>query len=132
MLIGLRPQNFPMELEVDFLVQYILKNFAQHTNAEIRLAFDLAIAGRLDLDPKEVPCYENFHAGYFGRIMTAYVGWAKQTYKLLPDKSKPAKEYRAAQQEADWQLDLRLQWAHYLLKQVNKFPCMLNLRRREA
>lgn len=132
MLIGLRPQNFPVDLEVDFLVQYILKNFAGHTNAEIRLAFDLAVAGRLPLDARELSCYENFSVAYFGRIMTAYRIWAGETHKSLPDKVKEPKQYRTAAQEADWQLDLKLQWAHYLLKEINRFPCKLKLRRDEA
>lgn len=132
MLIGLRPHNFPVDLEIDFLVQYILKNFAGHTNAEIRLAFDLAVAGRLQLDPRELSCYENFSVAYFARIMMAYVAWARETYKLLPDQAKAPKAYRTPAQEADWQLDLKMQLAHYLLKEVNKFPCKLKLRRDEA
>lgn len=129
MLIGLRPVNFPQGIEIDFLVQYILKNFAGHTNQEIRLAFDLAVAGRLSLDLRDVNCYENFSVAYFARIMQAYIAWARETYTLLPDK-RPLKT-RTAEEEAVWRLDLNLGFALYLLKQVNKFPCKLKMNRHE-
>ena len=130
MLLGLRPQNYPVGLEADFLTQYIVKNFASHTNAEVRLAFDLAVAGRLALDAREVSCYENFSVAYFARIMQAYIAWARETYQLLPDK-RPVPR-RTPEQEASWHLDIKLGWAFHCLKEINKFPCKLKLSTREA
>lgn len=122
MVIGLRPQNLPTGLDKDFIHAFILKNFGHVTAAEVRLAFDLAMTGRLDLDPRDLSCYENFTVAYFGRIMVAYAAWARETYKLLPDKVPPAKK-RTAAEEAAWKLDLNLGFALYLLNQVNKLPC---------
>lgn len=70
----------PTQEEFDFLKIFILRNYPGHTVDEIRLAFDLAIAGKLDVDAK---CYENFSCEYFGRIMTAYRKWASNEAKNL-------------------------------------------------
>lgn len=127
MCIGLRPQNLPVDLDKDFIHAFILKNFGDFTGAEVRLAFDLAMSGRLDLDPRDLSCYENFTVAYFGRIMASYRTWARETFKQLPDKT-PKPKKRTPAEEAAWRLDLNLGYALYLLKDVNKFPCKLPLR----
>jgi hypothetical protein len=42
---------------------------------EIKLAFEWAVSGKLSIDAK---CYENFSCEYFGRIMKAYIEYARQ------------------------------------------------------
>lgn len=126
MLIGLRAHHLPVGLDMDFLTQFILKNFAAHTNAEIRLAFDLAVAGRLAIEPRDVSCYDVFSPAYFGRIMSAYVAWARETHKLLPDH-RPAR-HRTAEQQAAFDLDVKLGWAFHCLQEINRFPCKLHLK----
>lgn len=79
--IGLRSENWPGEEEKALLVLHIVKEYGQHTAAEIRLAFDMALAGKLGL--KEVSCFENFSCLYFSTIMNAYRAWAKEEYKQI-------------------------------------------------
>lgn len=86
----------PTQEEFDFLKIFILRNYPGHTVDEIRLAFDLAIAGKLDVDAK---CYENFSCEYFGRIMTAYRKWASNEAKNLP---KITQEPQVEPKPADW------------------------------
>jgi hypothetical protein len=87
-LIGLRGENYPKGLDKDFLHTYILENYGGHTGAEIRLAFTMAIQGKLDLEEKDITCYENFSTLYFSRIMSAYRGWAAEAVKHLPKKAE--------------------------------------------
>ena len=79
--IGLRAQNWPDELEKAVLLEHISTNYGNHTTEEIRLAFDMAIADRLDIDT--VNCYENFSCVYFSGIMNAYRKWAAVQHKEI-------------------------------------------------
>lgn len=96
MISGVRGVNVPTQEAFDFLKIFIIRNYPGHTVDEIRLSFDLAIAGKLDVDAK---CYENFSCEYFGRIMTAYRKWAINEAKNLPVITQ---EPQAAPKEADW------------------------------
>ena len=93
LLVGLRAQNLPSAEETAVLFQFIRFNYSGHTVAEIKLAFDLAMTGKLEVDAK---CYENFSCEYFGRIMSAYRGWA--TPKVVPIKS----EVKQIEAPVDW------------------------------
>lgn len=86
LLIGLRPQNYPDGGEKEFLHRYIAQNWGVHRLGEVRLAFDLAIQGKLNIDPKDVNCYENFSVLYFGRIMSAYRQHALELVKQIRGK----------------------------------------------
>jgi hypothetical protein len=86
--IGLRSQNWPSDEEKGVLIQHIIKNYGGHTVEEIKLAFDMAITGRLDV---EVNCYENFSCLYFSNIMSAYREWAKEEYKQF-EAAQPISE----------------------------------------
>lgn len=77
MKVGLRGDNWPTEIEKGLLIDFILKNYSGHTCEEITLAFEMALTGKLNLDEKEIPCYENFSCMYFAKIMNAYREWAK-------------------------------------------------------
>src|SRR5262245_20635761 len=68
-LVGLRGQNLPDEYEKEILIKFIVTKYGGHTAAEIRLAFEKAVSGELDID---ATCYENFSVLYFSRIMNAY------------------------------------------------------------
>lgn len=78
-LVGLRGNNLPGEHETTILVNYIVQYYGGHTPEEIRLAFEKAISGELDLD--DVTCYENFSVLYFSKIMSAYRLWATEQYQ---------------------------------------------------
>jgi hypothetical protein len=74
-LVGLRGNNMPSEEEKFVLLNFIRSNFGNQTPEEIKLAFEWAVSGKLAIDAK---CYENFSCEYFGRIMKAYVDFARQ------------------------------------------------------
>lgn len=93
-LVGIRSANLPEKAEKAVLINFIKTNYGGHTPAEVRLAFEMAVGGRLNCDP--VP-YENFSVLYFCSVMNAYRLWAAQEYretiieapleqKLLTDK----------------------------------------------
>lgn len=81
--VGLRANNFPTDGEKEVLLEHIITNYGNHTPEEVKLAFDMAIAGKLELEDKEVTCYENFSCLYFSKILNAYRRWATQTHQQL-------------------------------------------------
>lgn len=87
--IGIREANLPNEIEFGVLVDHIIQNYGTHTPAEIRLAFDMAISGKLDVDPV---CYENFSCLYFSSIMNAYRKWASQAHDHILRERQPYEE----------------------------------------
>ena len=88
-LVGLRGNNMPTEEEKFVLLNFIRSNFGNQTPEEIKLAFELALSGKLGIDAK---CYENFSCEYFGRIMNAYIEYARQETKTVPKEIEPPKE----------------------------------------
>lgn len=117
-LIGLRAQNFPDEIETQILLGFITENYGGHTPAEIKLAFEMAITRKLDA---EVNCYENFSVTYFVSIMEAYREWAKEQIKQLP---APVKQRELSRMEI---FDINMIWALKLLNEVNKLPTKVKL-----
>lgn len=81
--VGLRAQNFPTDGEKQVLLEHIISQYGNHTPEEIKLAFDMAIIGKLDIEEKNVVCYENFSCLYFSNIMNAYRKWARETHSQL-------------------------------------------------
>lgn len=89
LLVGLRGSNLPTEEEKFVLTNFVKSNFGNNTCEEIKLAFEMAVAGKLNIDSK---CYENFSCEYFGRIMSAYLEYARQEIKNLPKPIEPVRE----------------------------------------
>jgi hypothetical protein len=114
-VVGLRAQNFPVGVEKQFLHQFIQNNYGGHTAAEIRLAFDMAIQGLLDLDPRDVKCYENFSIAYFTTIMNAYRKWARDELKRLEPSLPPP-------MTALELLDKKVTDLYYRFSLINKLP----------
>lgn len=88
--VGIRANNLPNDVEKAVLIEHIITNYGNHTPMEIKLAFDMAISGKLDdLDKKgniidlDINCYENFTCLYFSKIMSSYRRWARQTHNQL-------------------------------------------------
>jgi hypothetical protein len=79
LLVGIRAQNMPQAQEIDVLLAFVKKNYGGHSSLEIKIAFDLAINGTLEVE--DVKCYENFSCEYLGRIMSAYRKYAAVEYK---------------------------------------------------
>jgi hypothetical protein len=88
-MTGLRPENYPNGEDKDFLHAFIVENYGGHTVAEIRLAFKMAITGKLDLPLKDVKHYENFSPMYFSTIMEAYRRWARQAKEVVDAMAPP-------------------------------------------
>lgn len=100
MKIGLRANNWPLEEEKLLLIQHIVENYGNRTAGEIKLAFDMAMTGKLAVD---VNHFENFSCLYFSSIMNAYRIWAEVVYKKgekfivienKPDIEQIEKEYQ--------------------------------------
>lgn len=85
--VGLRSQNFPGDIEKVVLMEHITTNYSNHTLEEIKLAFDLAISGKLDME--EVSCFENFSCLYFSNVMNSYRRWAIEQHKYIKPKELP-------------------------------------------
>jgi hypothetical protein len=103
--VGLRSQNWPQDEEKALLLTHIQQEYGNHTVAEIRLAFDLAIAGKLELlQGESVNCYENFSCLYFSSIMNAYRRWAVQAHRQIvkPAMIEPPKEDLSDTAMQDW------------------------------
>lgn len=115
-LVGLRGQNVPVNEEKAVLLEYIVENYGGHTPEEIKLAFKMAIQGKLNLKPEEVKCYENFSPLYFTTIMDAYREWAREQIKRLP---APVEDRKLKPMEI---VDINLIWALKLLNEINKLP----------
>jgi hypothetical protein len=88
-LVGLRGNNMPSEEEKFVLLNFIRSNFGNQTPEEIKLAFEWAVSGKLNIDAK---CYENFSCEYFGRIMKAYIDYARQETITVAQVEEVVKE----------------------------------------
>lgn len=86
LVVGLRAQNMPVKEEKQLLINFIKKEYSTHTAEEIRVAFDCAITGKLDVD---ATCYENFSIQYFAKIFTAYRNWAVQQMTGFKPDNQP-------------------------------------------
>ncbi len=100
MKVGLRAQNLPNDLEKVVLYEHIVSNYSGHTLEEIKVAFDMAISGKLDFtDGQSAVCYENFSCLYFSTIMNAYEKWAAQAHRAAIEPKLPIPEQRIMSQE---------------------------------
>lgn len=100
MLVGIRAENMPSELEKQLLIFCLAKQFGNHTLAEVKLAFEMAIAGKLDCDPRP---FENFSPLYLSTILVAYRKWAsainRQIEQTVPELPPAAVDVRNVMEE---------------------------------
>ncbi len=87
MKLGIRGHNLPSNEERMVLLEHLCKAYGNHTLEEVKLAFDMAMIGKLDGDFK---CYENFSCDYVSLVMKAYRAWSKEEFKQLPSPPPPA------------------------------------------
>lgn len=109
--VGLRAQSFPTDGEKEVLLEHIISQYGNHTPEEIKLAFDMAIIGKLDIEEKDVICYENFSCLYFSKIMNAFRKWARETHsQLKKDEPKMIEENKTLDDEdmAEWLMDWKV------------------------
>lgn len=88
MKVGIRAANIPDKVETAVLIDHIVNNYGSKTHEEIKLAFDLALTGKLDDDPNFANCFESFSCAYISKIMNAYRDWTLKTYKSVIKKEE--------------------------------------------
>lgn len=117
--VGIREKNLPSSEETDVLIDHILINYGNHTPHEIKLAFDMGLAGKLeDANPKGEPIdldinpYGEFNCIYFSKIMNAYRRWARQTFNQLKMQQQEVEEPHETIDVVDmierWRVDPKL------------------------
>lgn len=125
--VGIRANNLPNDVEKEVLIEHIITNYGNHTPMEIKLAFDMAVSGKLDdLDNKgnvidlETNCYENFSCLYFSKIMNSYRRWARQTYNQLKDYPKMLAEKFTLEDEekAEWIMEWKQKGTDIILELI--------------
>ena len=72
MLIGLRQNNYPNDVETKIIRTYILTNYPIKTLDELYLAFDLAVKDKLEY---ELKVYDSFTIPMLNGVMTGYKKW---------------------------------------------------------
>jgi hypothetical protein len=124
---GLRSQNWPQDEEKVVLIDHIVSNFGGNRIEEIKLAFDLAIAEKLEIEKKEISCYENFSCAYFSKIMNAYRLWSTQEIKHIKTEEPPVQKIftqdeldDSAREDAERQYQLFLKGIEPIHTDINR------------
>lgn len=112
-LVGLRANNMPSDEEKFVLLNFIRSNFGNQTPEEIKLAFEWAISGKINVDVK---CYENFSCEYFGRIMKAYIEFASQETRHVKIIEEEAKEIPSEEEQKIITINLANMYAQEMIK----------------
>ena len=111
--LGIRANNIPNEDEKAVLIDHILANFGGNRVDEIKLAFDMAIAGKLGIE--DVNCYENFSCAYFSKIMNAYRFWAVDAIKTaVQEVEAPQRIFSNEELEDGQRKDVEVQYGYFL------------------
>ncbi len=118
LLVGLREKSLPNELETLFLHEFIKENYGGHSISEVRLAFNMAVKGELDLPIEDVRCYENFSVLYLSSIINSFRRWARDEYrqieKHIPPSESDLKCLEAPLQEIHWGSLIEKSYQHFL------------------
>lgn len=90
-LVGLKGENLPSELQKMVLIEFIESEFAWMTPEEMKLAFKMAVAGKLDV---EINHFQNFSPIYFATVANAYrekrgAALTEYNQKMLEMTTKP-------------------------------------------
>jgi hypothetical protein len=112
---GIRASNLPSPEEKGIILSFIRRNFGGHTSSELYLAFDMAVAGKLDVD---AVAYENFSCEYISRIMTAYRQWAAEEKKQIIMPKVEQKQLNEG--EVDWTDQWNTCIAHAAIDALNE------------
>jgi len=86
MLTGIRAANIPVGEETTVLKNFVRNMLGNYTDAEFRLAFNLAVAGQLECDANH---YENFNCNYISNIMKAFRKYANNILEFAERRMKP-------------------------------------------
>jgi len=74
-LIGLRPEQIPDEVEKAVLLDFIKSNLANYTPNEIKIAFELAVKGEFEVDLKH---FGKFSPVYLTTVFNKYIEHRKK------------------------------------------------------
>lgn len=99
--VGLRANNFPDDIEKAVLLGHLRQHYGLHHLEELRIAFDMAVVGSLDIETDKVICYENFSCTYVSLIMKAYRAWSSEAYESLI-KDQPINQSNLLMAPTDW------------------------------
>lgn len=113
-IVGLKAQNIPNELEALLLYEHLVKYYGTHTLEEIVIAFELAMTGQLELDVSEVKTYQNFSVMYISNILDYYRMWATEKYLRLEHHIDPPKQ-------KIYELDEKPHWGEVVEKEYQHF-----------
>ena len=67
-LCGLNPEKYPLEADMNILVDFVLSNYPTFRLNEVREAFKMTAAGKFG----DIEHYQNFSPAYFGKVMMAF------------------------------------------------------------
>lgn len=115
-LVGLREKNFPGELETEVIYAFLKENYGGHTIAEIKLAFEMAIKGKLDLGLDDVKCYENFSVIYLSSIINSFRRWASKEYIEIERHIPPPTDQKRLEAP-----EVKVHWGAYIEKAYQHF-----------
>ena len=68
-LTGLKEENYPKDVAESVLIDFIMGAYGGYAAEEIKIAFKLACAGKVEVETNH---FQNFNAEYLGRILKAY------------------------------------------------------------
>lgn len=86
-LLGIREHNIPSESQKLVLYNYVVSNMGKYTCEEIRTAFEMAVAGRMNVDPNS---FQSLDSVFFSRIMNSYSEYIhKKGYNKTEQEEKP-------------------------------------------
>ena len=87
--VGMNVDKIADDMFYAMHVNNLRQHHAKLRLKELKLAFEMASAFKLDFDPKT---YQSFSPMYVNELLTAYVKWAKQTLTYLRPGSDPSLE----------------------------------------
>ena len=124
-LVGIRGHNLPAGIEKELLHTYIRTHYGNHTAAEVRMAFDMAVQGKTGV---EAHCFENFSVLYFASIMNAFRRWSMDQVHRLERQSQPEKGPTAEELKKidDEFRDYLFNIAFKQIMKLDKLPTTLN------
>lgn len=68
-LVGITAKNLPDDTQKKVMIQFVRDDLGDFTLDEIRIAFRLAVSGKLDINPET---FQNMSSLYIGKVMMAY------------------------------------------------------------
>jgi hypothetical protein len=116
--VGVLPDKMPDVSSQDMLIDYINRYYKNLTLEELKLAFELGVAGQLQVDMNH---YQNFSSLYFSSVINAYIEYRK---RIVAQLNKEREEREAIppklSQEETYEINKKFDY-NYILKVYQKF-----------